>query len=323
LSFAVAKKAEGEDRIARWSRANLYLIWSTAAVWGAGVFILWPESTLHQIILPMTLTGLGAAGATAYSPVRAASVPFALLTVLPLSARFVYEGTAIHVIIGALGILYLGLLLRVGSAMRRISTAALVAQFENQFLAKKASAISAELVQKTELLEELVRLDGLTQIPNRRQFDEVYDREWRRAARAAAPISILMADIDHFKLYNDNYGHLAGDDCLKAVASTLAESLQRATDLVARYGGEEFVVVLGESDLAEAEETAERLRKRVADVAMPHADSVTASHVTISIGVATTVPGKDSEKELLIAAADDALYEAKEAGRNRVKSRRV
>jgi diguanylate cyclase (GGDEF)-like protein len=132
-----------------------------------------------------------------------------------------------------------------------------------------------------------------------------------------------MADIDHFKLYNDNYGHLAGDDCLKAVASTLAESLQRATDLVARYGGEEFVVVLGESDLAEAEETAERLRKRVADVAMPHADSVTASHVTISIGVATTVPGKDSEKELLIAAADDALYEAKEAGRNRVKSRRV
>jgi len=323
LYFAVDEKEKGTDRIERWSRVNLALIWASALVWGGGVLVLWPDSTLHQVILPMTITGLAAAGATAYSPVRKASVPFGVLTVLPLAARFLYEGTSAHVIIGALSLIYLALLFRIASTMRRTSTAALVARFENQFLAAKAAAASAELEMQASLLEELVRLDGLTQIPNRRQFDEVFEREWRRAMRASEPISVLMADIDHFKRYNDSYGHLAGDDCLKAVAETLDAALGRATDLVARYGGEEFVIVLGATDLDDAEATAERLRKKIAGIAIPHADSDTSAHVTISIGVAATIPEKDDDRDALVEAADNALYEAKHDGRNRVRSRRL
>ncbi len=319
LSFAVGRKG---DRVDRWSRVNLYLIWVSAVVWGVGVFVLWPDSTLHQVILPMTIIGISAAGSSAYSPVREASVPFAVMLVLPLFARFVWEGTTVHVLIGALSLIYLALVLRVGATMRKASTEALEARFENQVLAAKAEAVSEELAEQTRLLEELVRLDGLTQIPNRRQFDEFYEREWRRAARSGSPVSVLMTDIDHFKKYNDTYGHLAGDDCLKAVAETLAAGLQRATELVARYGGEEFVVVLGETDLDEATEAAERLREKVSEIAIPHSDSATASHVTISVGVATTIPGKDDDPSSLIEAADDALYEAKNGGRNKVVSRR-
>jgi diguanylate cyclase (GGDEF)-like protein len=320
LSFAVTRKG---DRVDRWSRVNLQLIWASALAWGVGAFVLWPESTLHQVILPMTLVGISAAGSTAYSAVRTASVPFGVVVILPLAARFAYEGTPVHVLIGALALIYLALILRVGASMRRTSTEALSARFENQVLAAKAEAVSEELAEQTMLLQRLVRLDGLTQIANRREFDEFYEREWRRAARNAGSISILMCDIDHFKKYNDSYGHLAGDDCLKAVAETLSAALQRATELVARYGGEEFVVVLGETDLEEAAETAERLRKKVSEIAIPHADSSTASHVTISIGVATTVPKAEDEPASLVQAADAALYEAKEAGRDRVVSCRL
>ncbi len=322
LLLPVAVNRRG-DRVERWSRVNLGLIWVTALAWAVGVLVLWPASPLHQLLLPMTIVAISAAGTSAYSPVRAASIPFAVILLLPLSARFFLEGTSVHVLIGALTLIYLTLILRISATMRQTSTDALSARFENQVLAAKAEAVSAELAEQTRLLEELVRLDGLTQIPNRRQFEEMYEREWRRATRTEAPISVLMSDIDHFKKYNDSYGHLAGDDCLKAVAETLAAGLQRATDHVARYGGEEFVVVLGETDLEDATQTAERLRKKVSEIAIPHDGSATASHVTISIGVATTIPGMDDAPAALVKAADAALYEAKEAGRNRVVARRL
>jgi diguanylate cyclase (GGDEF)-like protein len=169
---------------------------------------------------------------------------------------------------------------------------------------------------------ELTRLsaaDGLTGIANRRCFDEALSREWRRAARSGTSISLLVADVDHFKQFNDGYGHQVGDECLKAVARALECQLRRPTDLVARYGGEEFAAILPETDADGAARVAEAMRAAVASLAITHRFSTTAAMVTISVGVASMQPGRadDSGFVGLLQAADRALYRAKHAGRNR------
>ncbi|CAK0776062.1 two-component system, chemotaxis family, response regulator WspR [Gammaproteobacteria bacterium] len=174
-----------------------------------------------------------------------------------------------------------------------------------------------KLKQKTELLENLAMLDGLTDIPNRRRFDEMIAIEWRRARRNTLPLSVLMVDVDHFKAYNDHYGHGAGDECLRKVARSLKSALMRPADFVARYGGEEFVIILPENNEGGARQMAERIRAAVWDLSIPHAHSPTAKYVTISLGHATRVPGLDDVPEVLLGTADRALYQAKQEGRNR------
>ncbi|NUB14866.1 diguanylate cyclase [Azospirillum brasilense] len=176
------------------------------------------------------------------------------------------------------------------------------------------------LKRQTDLLRTLSFNDGLTGIANRRRFDEVLLREWRRCGRAQLPLSLIMLDVDQFKPYNDHYGHQAGDECLRAVAQLLAEQMMRPGDLIARYGGEEFVCLLPETDEDGAVQVAERLRRTVADRRLPHAVSHVADHVTISLGVATVRPMLDDTPERLTQLADGLLYEAKRAGRNRVCS---
>jgi len=167
-------------------------------------------------------------------------------------------------------------------------------------------------------LERLSSLDGLTGIANRRYFDAAFDREWRRAMRETEPLSLIMCDVDYFKLYNDCYGHQPGDACLKLVASTLADAMQRPTDLVARYGGEEFVVLLPGTHARGAIRVAERVRQAVLDLQLPHENSDVHDCVTISLGAATVAPMLKHQPAELLLAADQALYAAKEAGRNRV-----
>ncbi|UKJ73657.1 diguanylate cyclase [Azospirillum brasilense] len=176
------------------------------------------------------------------------------------------------------------------------------------------------LKRQTDLLRTLSFADGLTGIANRRRFDEVLLREWRRCGRVQLPLSLIMLDVDQFKPYNDHYGHQAGDECLRAVAQLLAEQMMRPGDLIARYGGEEFVCLLPETDEDGAVQVAERLRETVADRRLPHAVSHVADHVTISLGVATARPMLDDTPERLTQLADGLLYEAKRAGRNRVCS---
>jgi len=168
-------------------------------------------------------------------------------------------------------------------------------------------------------LERLSFLDGLTGIANRRRFDESLAREWRRAQREQAPLSVILVDIDFFKAYNDRYGHEAGDEILKRVAAALDGAVNRPADVVARYGGEEFVAVLPGTDADGAVRLGERLRAAVAEPAIAHAGSAAGEHVTISVGVATAVPARDAAPEALVAAADRALYQAKRDGRNRVR----
>ena len=168
-------------------------------------------------------------------------------------------------------------------------------------------------------LEFLAQNDALTQIANRRYFVDVYEREWKLALRTKQALSTIMIDIDNFKLYNDNYGHLSGDECLKDVARKLQHELRRPTDLVARFGGEEFVVILPNTEKEGAVETGERLRKAIFDLKIPHEHSPVDKWVTISVGVCTTIPSVENRINSLIKRSDDALYLAKERGKNRAE----
>ncbi|SCM79069.1 Response regulator, contains GGDEF domain [uncultured Sporomusa sp.] len=187
-------------------------------------------------------------------------------------------------------------------------------------------AREAELVKVLEELEnanrELSRLsslDGLTGIANRRHFEQIYDMEWRRAARTGSELSVLFLDLDFFKYYNDTYGHQEGDDCLKQVAAAAGRVLKRPGDLLARYGGEEFVVILPETSIAGAVEVAEAIRQAIERCNIPHSASPVAAHVTVSVGVAGGRVTQEDKPSDFIARADKALYEAKHSGRNRVK----
>jgi two-component system, chemotaxis family, response regulator WspR len=166
-------------------------------------------------------------------------------------------------------------------------------------------------------LQQIASLDGLTGIPNRRCFDERLEEEWKRAIREQAWLTLVMLDIDHFKQYNDLYGHLAGDECLKSVASAIAGNMLRPADTAARYGGEEFILVLPGTNLEGGEFVAEKVRSAIEELCIPHEASATGKFITISLGLATTVPGRGSDALELLAETDAALYAAKEAGRNR------
>ncbi len=169
-------------------------------------------------------------------------------------------------------------------------------------------------------LRELSNSDGLLEIANRRHFDAKLDEEWRRAQRQSQALSLLMIDVDHFKRYNDSYGHQAGDRCLQSVARAAQSALRRPGDLLARYGGEELAVVLPNTDLGGATLVAQAIQRALAELHVPHADSPVADRVTVSIGAATMVPDRQSHSAQLLAAADHALYSAKEGGRNRICS---
>ncbi|MDH5720062.1 MAG: diguanylate cyclase [Spirochaetia bacterium] len=176
-----------------------------------------------------------------------------------------------------------------------------------------------ELKTYRDLLEKESLLDGLTGIPNRRNFDLFLENEMKRCKRDEKPVALLLIDIDFFKFYNDNYGHLAGDDCLKLVAKTLASSTNRTGDLVARYGGEEFACILPATDLEAAIILAEKMRMAVNNLKIPHNFSEAAQHLTISMGAAFVYPKENASSEFLINKADDMLYKAKNKGRNRVE----
>jgi len=175
-----------------------------------------------------------------------------------------------------------------------------------------------ELKAKNDLLLRLANVDGLTGVPNRRCFDVTLEKEWRRAQRTRSPLSLVLMDIDCFKNYNDGYGHVGGDFCLRTVAQAVADSAARAGDLVARYGGEEFALILPATDDEGAREVARKVLEAIRDLGLEHAHSTAAEIVTVSIGVATASPTQGLEPGTLVEAADQSLYEAKEGGRNRV-----
>lgn len=178
-----------------------------------------------------------------------------------------------------------------------------------------------DMTAQKEAQDELQRLatrDGLTSVANRRSFDDTLNSEWRRASRESRALSLLMIDVDYFKRFNDTYGHQGGDDCLRLVAEAMSNVVKRTSDSIARYGGEEFAILLPATEPEGAVIVAERIREAVEAMAMPHAGSEIAEHVTVSIGVASVNVQHGTMPANLVALADAALYRAKREGRNRV-----
>jgi diguanylate cyclase (GGDEF)-like protein/PAS domain S-box-containing protein len=165
-------------------------------------------------------------------------------------------------------------------------------------------------------LERLATEDSLTKLSNRRRFDEYLELEWRRQARSGNQISLIMCDVDFFKKYNDQYGHQAGDACLKSVADAIRKRVGRPGDLIARYGGEEFAIVMPETDFKGALRVAENIREELTKMQIPHSESLAASFVTISCGIASMYPIMNVAPQTLIERADQSLYQAKKQGRN-------
>jgi diguanylate cyclase (GGDEF)-like protein len=200
------------------------------------------------------------------------------------------------------------------------------------FIAKSASAnvmrarvgTLLTLKRQSDLLRQMARVDALTGLANRRHFDETLNSEWRRCTRSGTPLSLMLIDLDHFKLFNDHYGHQAGDSCLQQVAACLKAGFARSHDLVARYGGEEFVCVMPETSLEGAEAKAQGLEKAVRALRIPHDKSpVAGGIVTISLGVAVAMPNVGEECATLILCADRSLYMAKDAGRGQVRTLQI
>ncbi|WP_163339476.1 diguanylate cyclase domain-containing protein [Desulfopila sp. IMCC35008] len=174
------------------------------------------------------------------------------------------------------------------------------------------------IVHQYKLLDQLAYLDGLTEISNRRRFEEVFQKEWSRSSRNGSHFSLAMADVDYFKQYNDHYGHAMGDTGLQKIAKALDGVLRRPGDLIARYGGEEFVLLLPETDMYAAQEVAQRCLKEVNDLKIPHKYSLVANHISISLGIVTKDNDTITSPQDFVMNADRNLYLAKENGRNQI-----
>jgi diguanylate cyclase (GGDEF)-like protein len=192
-----------------------------------------------------------------------------------------------------------------------------------QVAGKNYYVISHQNITKRKLAEEEVgnaaNIDGLTNIPNRRTFDEFLHQEWRRCLRLRKPISLAMVDIDYFKMLNDTYGHQSGDECLVKVGALLKEFVNRPGDICARYGGEEFVLVWGDTPLEQAKKLSNEIKSGIVDLNIPNKESSTESYLTASIGLGEMIPDRESGVSELISMADRMLYKAKRNGRNRVE----
>lgn len=180
----------------------------------------------------------------------------------------------------------------------------------------KQTAIALE--EANHELERMASIDGLTKIANRRRFDRYLQFEWKRLRRDKVPVSVILCDIDYFKLYNDAYGHVAGDKCLKQVAQGISRAVKRPGDLVARYGGEEFAVLLSNTDINGAVKVAKEIAEEVGKLRIPHSQSKVSKYLSVSMGVSSTFPEPSNGPELFVNHVDQFLYQAKEEGRNRI-----
>ncbi len=290
--------------------AQRHLLYSTliSALWGVSGIVLFSQATQVQATHVLLLAAAVIAAMPVLTLSRLALYVQIGTILLPVSLHLLLQNQPAQQLMAIATLLLGGLL-------------GMAARFVNQLL--------DELNTAKLQMQEQAHTDPVTQIPNRRFFDNIFKTEWRRAAREGKTLALLMIDVDYFKRYNDRHGHHAGDQCLQIIAQCIRASARRAADVVARHGGEEFAVLLPETSLEDAAALAERLRKNVEEQRIPHSDGGIPRIVTISIGVAACTPstlgnlspGEDhaiTYPAMLLNAADRALYRAKRNGRNQI-----
>ena len=278
------------------------LVWSAA-----GVLLFHPDSFPHQVFLAFVLGGMVAGAIPLLSSVKPAYPCFAIPAVLPISIQMLAVGDRIHLIMGLMTVIFGVAMLASSAQVQRIFAES------NRLRHQLSSSMEAG-----QALERLARLDALTGIPNRRLFEEELEKEWARAEREKSSLSIITADIDHFKEYNDRYGHPAGDRCLKQVAQAMESALLRPADTIARIGGEEFAFLLPQTTVSGAKSVAQLISKRIIELDLPHEGAPATGQVTLSFGVAASDESSITSAAELLRASDMALYDAKRHGRNQI-----
>jgi diguanylate cyclase (GGDEF)-like protein len=305
----------GSPRV--WARRFAFGAWAAALLWGLASFVMIVRLDPFQRLLVVAVQagGVGVA-ATRNHASPAAAQGQVLLTLVPLVFACL---ATLHPFYAAFAIAVVLQILTLRGAIAQLG-----AQTVRLFATgQEKAALAADLIrlnralQDTNLaLSELVVTDELTSLANRRGFLAALNRQWRRARRQRTPLSLMMIDVDHFKAFNDHYGHQEGDTCLRLVGTAIAGVPRRSDDLTARYGGEEFAVLMPETDREAADRLAEAVRRAVEKLAIPH--EAADGDVTVSVGVATMLARDAIDGGVLVSHADRALYRAKQAGRNRV-----
>ncbi len=280
-----------------WTNALTVLAFLQALAWGLAVFIIWPEETQYRSLLIVTLAGIIAAGGVMLAVHRRSFTIYCLPIAIPTVYQLLASGGRLELTMAALIVVY--------SIILIVSVTRLGNNFFEGLLVRLQ-------------MESLSRMDPLTHIANRRGFSEYVDGIWQNAIRSGQSVGLIIADIDHFKSYNDRYGHPQGDIALTIVARVLTEAAGRGTDLCARVGGEEFAILMPSTEAEGARLIAEQVQRRLAEAAIPH-ESAPGGQLTVSIGYGALKPAQGNSVDDFYRSVDEALYEAKRNGRNRIE----
>lgn len=282
--------------------------------WGlGGLFVLQHTSPVSMVVVITAIQAMVMGGALTLGAFMPAFYAFAIPATLPMVIALLFSRESSNFILAVYSIIFLLLFIIIAKRFSNSLSRTLLLSIEKEALVKA-------LTEAHDQQSVLAKTDGLTGLANRRHFDEVLEKEMARLQRSGAPLSLLILDVDHFKAFNDTYGHIVGDECLKQIADIFQKHLNRTSDLAARYGGEEFAGIMPETEHAGAILLAEQIRTDVAALQIKHSSSATADHVTISLGVATLNCSEVHSAKEAIAITDRQLYRAKSQGRNRVAS---
>lgn len=344
--YAYFKTADHADKPKVWLNRFLAGTTLSGAMWGGlSLLILPAQDPNYTAVTILVISGLVGGTLGTYGVNRPAYISYSSTSLLPLMYVLLMQDEATLKLFGLIVVVYyifmtvcmfrLNIMMKAGVNLRFENIELLQQlEFEKQTISALNQELEEDIEQRKETEKELLNAknkaegladalsilslrDALTGIANRRGFDEFLSNAWSRAMRTHRPVSLIMADADYFKSYNDHYGHLKGDEVLREIAATIEQRCRRGSDLVARYGGEEFAVVLPDTDLKQAHIVAEQIRLAVQQLKIPHEESTIDGHVSISLGVASMIPNRDIHCPDLIEQADQALYAAKAAGRNR------
>jgi len=295
--YALKLDLINEQNWKRWAMTHMVATGIISSLWGSAAFLFYVEGRIEfQVFFALIVVGMASAALPMIAIYFPSYVAYFLPSIVPLMVVFIAEGDKLHVRMAILVGIYIFTMLTTARLYYARITASTIARIQ---------------------LDQLAHVDALTGLPNRRAYDKLLDKEWRRMKRTRQPLSLLIIDVDFFKEYNDTFGHQAGDDCLMQIARTIEDVFRRSGDFVARLCGEEFVALVPVTESDAAAELAEQVRQAVFSLGMTHPNPEK-TYVTISIGLSTTIPDESLNASTLFKSADKALYTAKDQGRNRV-----